>query len=71
MDKKQWLQSVGMRDPIELAFSKLKAHLKRLAPRTVEALWKNTGQIVSMYTTQECKNYFAQMVMHQNNPEML
>ena len=43
MDKKQWLQSVGMRDPIELAFSKLKAHLKRLAPRTVEALWKNTG----------------------------
>ena len=46
-------------NPIELAFSKLKAHLKRLAPRTVEALWKNTGEIVAMFSKQECLNYFA------------
>ncbi|MBT4890270.1 MAG: IS630 family transposase, partial [Rhodospirillales bacterium] len=33
--------------------------LKRLAPRTVEALWKNTGEIVAMFSKQECLNYFA------------
>jgi len=46
-------------NPIELAFSKLKAHLKRLAPRTVDRLWKNTGQILSLFSSQECQNYFA------------
>lgn len=46
-------------NPIELAFSKLKSHLKRLGPRTVDALWKNTGEIVAMFTKQECQNYFT------------
>ncbi|MBL4789730.1 MAG: IS630 family transposase [Kordiimonadaceae bacterium] len=46
-------------NPIELAFSKLKAHLKRLAPSTIEALCKDTGQILYMFRKQERQNYFA------------
>lgn len=45
-------------NPIELAFSKLKAHLKRLAPRTVDELWKATGKICDLFTPQECANFF-------------
>ena len=45
-------------NPIELAFSKLKAHLKRLASRTVEELWKTTGKICDLFTAQECANFF-------------
>lgn len=45
-------------NPIELAFSKLKAHLKREAPRTVDELCKATGKICDFYTPQECANFF-------------
>ena len=47
-------------NPIELAFSKLKAHLKRLAPRTVEELWKATGKICDFFTPKECLNFFIE-----------
>ncbi len=30
-------------NPIELAFSKFKAHMKRLKPRTIDDLWKAAG----------------------------
>jgi transposase len=40
-------------NPIELAFSKLKAHMKRLAARTVEALWKGVGDILELFSKQE------------------
>jgi len=46
-------------NPIELAFSKLKAHIKRLAPRTVENLWKSVGNILELFSEQECANFFA------------
>lgn len=46
-------------NPIELAFSKLKAHLKRLAPRTVDGVWKCTRQILELFSKQECTNFFA------------
>ena len=46
-------------NPIELAFSKLKAHMKRLAARTVEALWKGVGEILELFSKQECTNFFA------------
>ena len=45
-------------NPIELAFSKLKAHLKRIAPRTVDELWRATGKICDFFTPQECANFF-------------
>lgn len=46
-------------NPIEMAFSKLKAHMKRLALRTVEDLWKGVGKILELFSKQECSNFFA------------
>lgn len=47
-------------NPIELAFSKLKAHMKRLALRTVDGLWKGVGKILKLFSKQECQNFFAE-----------
>ncbi len=46
-------------NPIEMAFSKLKAHLRAKAERTVEALWDTVGQVISLFEPTECINYFA------------
>jgi len=46
-------------NPIELAFSKLKAHMKRLALRTVDELWKGVAQILKLFSQQQCSNFFA------------
>lgn len=45
-------------NPIELAFSKLKAALRTGAARTVKALWKLIGKLVKMFAPDECANYF-------------
>lgn len=45
-------------NPIEKAFSKLKAILRARAKRTVEALWVAVGEIVALFKAQECANYF-------------
>ena len=42
-------------NPIEIAFSKFKAFLKRRAARTVSQLDK----AIDTYTPDECENYFA------------
>ena len=46
-------------NPIENAFAKLKALLRKAAKRTVAALWDAIGRLVEAYTPQECRNYFA------------
>jgi transposase len=46
-------------NPIEKAFSKLKALLRKAAERTVEGLWGAIGRIVDLFTPQECANFFA------------
>lgn len=46
-------------NPIEMAFAKLKAHLRRVGARTIDALWKAVGDICALYTTEECRNYFT------------
>lgn len=46
-------------NPIEKAFAKLKALLRKTAARTVETLWSAIGEIVDLISTRECKNYFA------------
>jgi transposase len=46
-------------NPIEMAFSKLKALLRKAAERTVDGLWAAIGRFVQIFTTQECANYFA------------
>lgn len=46
-------------DPIEQAFAKLKAPLRKLAARTVHALWDALGDILARFTPQECANYLV------------
>ncbi len=46
-------------NPIELAFAKLKALLRKAAERTVEALWTAIGRLLDAFTPTECANYFA------------
>jgi transposase len=46
-------------NPIEMAFAKLKAHLRAKAVRTIDALWKAIGKICDLFQPQECNNYFA------------
>lgn len=45
-------------NPIEMAFAKLKAHLRARAVRTIDDLWKAIGNICAIFTPQECSNYF-------------
>jgi transposase len=44
-------------NPIEMAFSKLKAHLRKAAARTYDALWRTIGDICGLFEPQECWNY--------------
>lgn len=46
-------------NPIEMAFAKLKALLRKAAERTVDGLWTAIGRLVDVFTPQECANYFA------------
>jgi transposase len=46
-------------NPIENAFSKLKALLRKAAERTVEGLWSTIGELLKAFTPQECANFFA------------
>jgi transposase len=46
-------------NPIEQAFAKLKALLRKAAPRTVEALWTVIGEALSAFSPSECANYLA------------
>ena len=46
-------------NPIEQAFAKLKALLRKIAARTVSALWDALGDIVQRFNPQECVNYLA------------
>ena len=46
-------------NPIENAFAKLKALLRKAAERTVQALWAAIGRLVDVFTPAECANYFA------------
>lgn len=45
-------------NPIELAFSKLKAHLRKAGKRTIPELEAEIASCLDRYTTQECRNYF-------------
>lgn len=46
-------------NPIEKAFSKLKALLRARAKRNIEALWDTVGEIVPLFKPKECANYFT------------
>lgn len=44
-------------NPIEMAFSKLKAGLKKAALRTIDKLWMVIGVLIDKFTPTEGKNY--------------
>ena len=46
-------------NPIEMAFSKLKAFLKKAAARNIEDLWNAIAKALPMLSPQDCRSYFA------------
>lgn len=46
-------------NPIEQAFAKLKAMLRKAAARTVTALWDAVAMLLQRFSPTECENYFA------------
>ena len=46
-------------NPIENAFAKLKALLRKAAERTVDGLWNRIGALLPTFTPNECANFFA------------
>jgi transposase len=47
-------------NPIEMAFAKLKEHLRRIGARTIDDLWRVIGEICDLFDPDECWNYFKQ-----------
>ena len=43
-------------NPIEMAFAKLKALLRKAAERTVDRLWDKIGEIIGQFSPEECAN---------------
>ena len=45
-------------NPIEMAFAKLKAHLRKASARNFDHLTSAIGTIADLYSPDECQNYF-------------
>ena len=46
-------------NPIEKAFSRLKAMLRKAEERTVSGLWSLIGKLIDLFQSRECANYFS------------
>jgi transposase len=46
-------------NPIEQAFSKLKAHLRKAQERSLDGLWLRIGKLLPLFQPRECANFFA------------
>jgi transposase len=46
-------------NPIEQAFAKLKALLRKAAERTVDGLWNAIGKLLDRFAPTECANYLV------------
>ena len=46
-------------NPIEQAFAKLKAFLRKTAARTVDDLWAAIAEAIELFPPAECANFFA------------
>lgn len=46
-------------NPIEQAFAKLKALLRKAAARTLDDLWAAIADALKAFTSQDCANFFA------------
>ncbi len=45
-------------NPIEMAFSKLKAHLRRIGAHNFTDMFRALAEICDLYSAEECWNYF-------------
>lgn len=45
-------------NPIEMAFSELKALIRKAAARTYDELWQAVGHVCNLFTDEECYNFF-------------
>ena len=45
-------------NPIEMAFAKIKALLRKAVERTINGLWDKIGEILRAFPPSECANYF-------------
>lgn len=45
-------------NPIEMAFSKLKAHLRRIGARTFTDMFNAIAEVCNLFSPDECWNYF-------------
>ena len=46
-------------NPIEMALSKLKAHVRRIGARTFDQIFDAMAKVYDLFKTQECWNYFC------------
>ena len=58
-------------NPIEQAFAKLKASLRKTAARTVDELWAAIAEIIDQFQPDECWNYITNAGYGPRKPEML
>ena len=67
---REWIEAAGATlrflppyspdfNPIEKAFSRLKAMLRKAGQRTVSGLWNLIGRLVDIFQPNECANYFS------------
>ena len=45
-------------NPIEQVFAKLKHLLRAAEPRDVETTWRKVGELLDLFSSQECGSYF-------------
>ncbi len=45
-------------NPIEMAFSKLKALIRKSTARTCDELWEAVGHVCNLFSEEECYNFF-------------
>ena len=54
-------------NPIEMAFAKLKAHLRAAGARTFDPLWRAIGNIYDLFSPQECWTTSLPLAMRSSN----
>ena len=46
-------------NPVEVAFSQLKAHVSKAAARSLDELWSIIADAIEAFPPSDCRNYFA------------
>ena len=58
-------------NPVEKAFSKHKAHLRKAAERTIHGLWTAIGRILNLYSPQNAPITSKPANINQNDRKMV